>query len=217
VIRILGVSGSPIKGGNTEAFLDKALKFAASSGDVSTQMVSLAENRISDCIHCNWCVAKQKEGNPCAQQDAMREIYPLVLEADALLLASPVYVARLSGPMAAFLDRLRAFAHGNHYKGRLTDKVGGALGIGWFRHGGLETTLLSIAYGFMTYEMIPVGTGLGSPWGAPALASRGGTGDFERDVRLGVLEDEFADRSLKLLVKRVLSVTKKVSSGQGEG
>jgi len=72
----------------------------------------------------------------------MEDIYPLVLEADALLLASPVYVARLSGYMASFLDRLRVFAHGNHYKGRLTDKVGGALGVGWFRHGGLETTLL---------------------------------------------------------------------------
>ena len=213
MIRILGVSGSPIKGGNTEAFLEKALKFAESFEDVSTQMVSLAEKKISDCIHCNWCLTKQKEGKPCAQQDAMQEIYPLVLEADALLLASPVYVARLSGSMACFLDRLRAFAHGNHYKGRLTDKVGGALGVGWFRHGGLETTLLSIAFGFMTYEMIPVGTGLGSPWGAPALASRGGTGVFERDVKLGVLKDEFADRSMKLLINRVISVTKKLRAG----
>jgi multimeric flavodoxin WrbA len=213
VIHILGVSGSPIRGGNTEAFLEKALKFAASSGEVSTRMVSLAENKISDCVHCNWCVRKQKEGKPCAQQDAMQEIYPLVLEADALLLASPVYVARLSGPMACFLDRLRAFAHGNHYKGRLTDKVGAALAVGWFRHGGLETTLLSIASGFMTYEMIPVGTGLGSPWGAPAVASRGGTGVLERDVKLGVLEDEFADRSMKLLINRVISVTKKLRQG----
>ena len=62
MIRILGVSGSPVKGGNTEAFLDKALTYAASFEDVSTQMVSLAEKKISDCIHCNWCVAKQREG-----------------------------------------------------------------------------------------------------------------------------------------------------------
>jgi len=212
MIHILGVSGSPIKGGNTDTFLQKALAFAESSGDVSTQMVSLADKKISDCAHCNWCLTKQKEGKPCSQHDAMEDIYPLVLDADALLLASPVYVARLSGYMASFLDRLRVFAHGNHYKGRLTDKVGGALGVGWFRHGGLETTLLSIVYGFMTYEMIPVGTGLGCPWGAPAVASRGGTGVFERDIRLGVLEDEFAQRSMELLVHRMIRVAKKVRS-----
>jgi multimeric flavodoxin WrbA len=210
MIHILGVSGSPIKGGNTEAFLKKAMDFAKSSGNVATQMVSLAENKVSDCWHCNWCLSKQKDGKPCSQNDAMEEIYPLVLEADAILLATPVYVARLSGYMAAFLDRLRAFAHGNVYKGRLIDKVGGALGVGWFRHGGLETTLLSIVYGFMTYEMIPVGTGLGCPWGAPALASRNGTGVFDRNVKLGVLEDEFAQRSMEMLINRMIRVTEKM-------
>ena len=210
MIRILGVSGSPIKRGNTETFLQKALEFAESTGDASTQMVSLAENKISDCNHCNWCLAKQKDGKPCAQQDAMQDIYPLVLEADALLLASPVYVARLSGYMAAFLDRLRVFAHGNYYKDRLTDKVGGALGVGWFRHGGLETTLLSIVFGFMTYAMIPVGTGLDCPWGAPALASREGRGIFERDLKLGVLEDEFAHRSMELLINRMIRIAGKM-------
>ncbi len=80
--------------------------------------------------------------------------------------------------MANFLDRMRVFAHGNYYKGRLVDKVGGALAVGWFRHGGLETTLLSIFWAFMTFEMIPVGTGMGSPLGAPALASRGGNRGF---------------------------------------
>jgi len=210
MIRLLGVSGSPVKGGNTETFLLKALDFAATLGDVSTKMVSLAEKKISDCIHCNWCLTKQEEGKPCVQEDAMQEIYPMVIEADAIILASPVYVARLSGYMAAFMDRLRVFGHGNHYKGVLVDKVGGALGVGWFRHGGIETTLLSIVYGFMTFEMIPVGTGLGSPWGAPALASQGGMGIFDRKQRLGVLEDEFALRSMELLIKRMVSVTKKV-------
>jgi len=210
MIHILGVSGSPIKDGNTETFLKKALEFAESSEGVSTRSVSLAGKKISDCIHCNWCLIKQKQGKPCAQEDDMAEIYPLVLEADALLLASPVYVARLSGYMAAFLDRLRVFAHGKYYKGRLTDKIGGALGVGWFRHGGLETTLLSIVYGFMTYEMIPVGTGLGCPWGAPALASRGGTGIFEKDLKLGVLEDEFANRSMELLINRMIRLAVKM-------
>ena len=211
MIHILGVSGSPVKGGNTETFLKKALDFAESLGAVSSRMVSLAEKNISNCKHCNWCVTKQKEGKPCTQEDDMQEIYPMLLEADAILLATPVYVARLSGYMATFMDRLRVFGHGNLYKGGLTDKVGGALGVGWFRHGGLETALLSVLFGFMTYEMIPVGTGLGCPWGAPALSSRAGTGVFDRNIRLGVLEDEFAQRSMEILIKRMIKVTKKLN------
>ncbi|PWI49283.1 hypothetical protein CEE45_02765 [Candidatus Heimdallarchaeota archaeon B3_Heim] len=44
----------------------------------------------------------------------MSEIYPLLLEADGLLLASPVYFGRLSGCLANFVDRLRVFHLGNY-------------------------------------------------------------------------------------------------------
>lgn len=210
MIHILGVSGSPIKGGNTDIFLEKALEYAGSFEGVSTRMVSLAEKNVLDCKHCNWCLSKQEEGKPCTLEDDMNEIYPMVLEADALLLASPVYIARLSGYLANFMDRLRVFGHGNYYKGNLVDKVGGALAVGWFRQGGLETTLQSIVCGFMSFEMIPVGTGMGSPLGAPAVASMGGTGKFDKEQRHAVLGDEFARRSMEILIKRVISVSKKI-------
>lgn len=214
MIHILGVSGSPIKAGNTETFLQKALDFAVTLGDISTRMVSLAEKNIGDCKHCNWCVVKQENGRPCSQRDDMEEIYPLVLEADALLLATPVYIARLSGYMACFMDRLRALIHGNYYKESLVDKVGGALCVGWYRNSGLETALLSIVYGFLDYEMIPVGTGLGCPWGAAAVASRGGAGVFDKNQRHGVLEDDYAQRSMEYLIQRMVNVTKKIKGGQ---
>jgi len=209
-IRVLGVSGSPIKDGNTEILLQRALEFAGSLDGVTTDMVSLAEKKIEDCKHCNWCLAKQKEGKPCLIEDDMREIYPLVLEADAFLLASPVYIARLSGYMAAFIDRLRPFAHGNYYKDRLEDKVGGALCVAWVRHGGLETALLSIIYGFMSFHMIPVGTSRYCAFGAPALSSRDGMGEFNKDQRHGVLEDEFGLMAMESLVERLVRVTRKI-------
>jgi multimeric flavodoxin WrbA len=213
MIHILGVSGSPVKDGNTDIFLQKAIEYAGSFEGVSTKMVSLAEKEIQGCRHCNWCLSKQEEGKFCVLKDDMIELFPLVLEADALLLASPVYIARLSGYLAFFMDRMRVFGHGNYYKGGLLDKVGGALGVGWFRHGGLETTLLSIVWGFMTFEMIPVGTGMGCPLGAPALASKDGTGVFDKSQRHAILEDEFSQRSMKLLVKRLISVTQKIKLG----
>ena len=52
------------------------------------------EKRIEDCRHCNWCMTKQDEGNFCAVKDDMEELYPKVVEADALMVASPVYLSQ---------------------------------------------------------------------------------------------------------------------------
>jgi multimeric flavodoxin WrbA len=52
-IKILGICGSPIKGGNTEVFLNEGLKAAESVGDVQTELISLAGKEIRDCRHCN--------------------------------------------------------------------------------------------------------------------------------------------------------------------
>jgi multimeric flavodoxin WrbA len=211
-IRILGICGSPIPRGNTEIFLERALEAARSQDRVEAELVTLAEMEIGDCRHCNWCLAKQTEEKFCALEDDMAGLYPKVLEADALLLATPVYIGRLSGYLAAFMDRLRAFIHGNMHKHKLVDKVGGALAVGWFRHAGLETALQSIVVGFLTYQMIPVG-GAGCPWGAPAIATRGGTGRFEREQRHGVLEDELGLRAAEALARRVVAVARRIKGG----
>ena len=215
-IKILGICGSPIKGGNTEAFLRQSLKAAEATGDVSTELITLAGREIKDCRHCNWCVNKQKEGKFCAQQDDMDGIYPHILGADALLLASPVYIGRLSGYMACFTDRLRAFAFGNTYGQRLGNKVGGALAVGWGRNYGIETTLLSIISALLMMGMIPVGPphGLGSPLGAAGLASEGGTGKFDPGDKLGVLRDEYGLNGARALGKRVAEITRLIKAGE---
>ena len=210
-IRILGICGSPIAGGNTEVLLGRALEVARSHDGVEAEMVTLAGKRIEGCRHCNWCLGKQIEGHFCVQRDDMEPLYPQILEADGLLLATPVYIGRLSGYLATFMDRLRAFIHGKEYRGRLSDKVGGAMAVGWFRHAGLETALQSIVVGFLTYQMIPVGS-LSCPWGAPAVASRGGTGSFDKSQRHGVLEDELGLLAAESLVARLLAVVRKLKA-----
>jgi multimeric flavodoxin WrbA len=214
-IKILGVCGSPIKGGNTEVFLKEALKAAEDTSEVQTELIALAGKEIRDCRHCNWCITKQAEGKFCSQEDDMAEIFPKVLEADAILLASPVYVGRLSGYMACFIDRLRVFLFGNLYRGKLHNKVGGALSVGWGRNFGIETTLISILSAFMLLEMIPVGPhhGLGALGGAGGLSSEGGTGKFDPKDKLGVLKDEYALKGARSLGQRVAEVTKLLKVG----
>ena len=208
-IRILGVCGSPIPGGNTEVFLERALGAAGELDGVDVEMVALAGKEIGDCRHCNWCVAKQTEEKFCVIEDDMAGVFPKILAADALLLATPVYIGRLSGYLAAFMDRLRVFIHGNVHKARLVDKVGGALAVGWFRHAGLETALQSIVVGFLTYQMIPV-NGVHCPWGAPAVATPGGTGRFDKTKRHGVLEDELGLREAEALARRAVAVARRL-------
>jgi multimeric flavodoxin WrbA len=103
-------------------------------------------------------VRKQEEGKFCRYQDEdiMGEIYPKILAADGLLLATPAYIARLSGYLAKFLDRFRCLAEGNLYRGSLEGKAVGALGVLWLRNCGAETTLLSIVEGAMHLGMFPI-------------------------------------------------------------
>ncbi len=215
-IKILGISGSPIKNSNTEAFLAEALKAAETIAGVKTELIALAGKEIADCRHCNWCISKQEEGKPCGVNDDMTELFPKVLEADGLLVATPVYLGRLSGPSAAFLDRLRSFLHGKVYHGVLNNKVGGALAVAWFRNAGLETALQSIFLAYSAFGMIypTMGTGSACAWGAPGLSSEGGMGKFDPKIKLGVLNDELGLRSARSVGKRVAEVAKIVKAGQ---
>ncbi len=210
-INILGVCASPVEGGNTEVFLRRALDAAQAEAGVKTTLVALAKKRIEGCKHCNWCMSKQTPEDFCAQEDYMAEIYPLVLRAEVLLLATPVYIGRLSGYLANFMDRLRAFIYGKVYKGPLVNKVGGALAVGWYRHAGIETALQSVVAGFLTLGMIPVNTPH-CPWGAPAVASRGGTGTFDKKLRHGVLEDAWGLEAAEALARRAVHLARKLNA-----
>jgi len=209
-IKILGISGSPIKGGNTDALLREALKAAEASGEVQTELISLAGKDIRDCRHCNWCLRKQTEGKFCVQDDDMKEIFPEVIDADGLIIASPVYLGRISGYLACFLDRFRVFALGNLHHGGLHNKVGGALAVSWLRNAGIETTLIDILFAFMAVEMIPVGPhhGVGALVGAGGLSSEDGIGKFDPEDKLGVLKDEFGLKGAHSLGQRIAEVAK---------
>jgi len=101
-----------------------------------------------------------------------------VLEADTLMVSSPVYLCRLSGHLASTLDRLRCFIHANHYGGSMKDKVGAALAVGWLRNSGIETAINSIHLAFLTYQMVIATPGTMSTFGGGGVSSLGGTGGF---------------------------------------
>jgi multimeric flavodoxin WrbA len=214
-VRILGICGSPVKGGNTEAFLGEALKAAESLGDVTTEFVRLIEKRIGDCRHCNWCTSKQVEGSFCCIKDDMLEIYPKIIEADALLIATPTYTGRLSGYSAVFMDRFRALVLGKRYRGVLRNKVGGAMTVAWMRNAGPETALLSVATAYLMWGMVLASPGEGGcEFGAVGVSSDGGSGRFVAEEKLGVLKDKLGMGSARALAKRTVELARIMKSGQ---
>ena len=213
MIKILGISGSRVKNGNTQALLEEALSHAQQSQTVESEQIDLAGKEINGCNHCNWCIKKQTSEKCCVQEDDMVTIYPKLLAADGIILASPSHFGRLSGLMADMIDRTRAFVHGNIYKFPLKNKIGGAMAVAFFRGGGIETTLSSLNLMIFTHQMILATSGL-YQLGSGAYSSPEGKGRFVKEPRHAVLQDEYGILSAKLLSDRVVELARIVQAGQ---
>ncbi len=206
--QIIGISSSPVKNGNTETLLDHMMKTAKNIG-CDTKSVKLSSMDIKECIHCNACISKQKEHKYCMLQDDAQTVFEMAEEADILLFASPVYHMRTNARMAALMDRMRVFIFGNISSGKLKNKVGISAAVAWKRHGGFETTHLSHMYAFFNFDMIPVGCHHSiSPLGASVVSSKNGHGIFEKDIKLGILEDKAGLKSGEMIIKRAVEVSK---------
>ena len=83
-LRILGISGSPVKKGNTESFLRAMIGGVADGGD-HVEIVDLCSHRIDDCIHCNFCLSKQVKGKYCTLRDDARAIFKKAEAADFIM------------------------------------------------------------------------------------------------------------------------------------
>jgi multimeric flavodoxin WrbA len=103
VKKVLGISGSPRRNGNTELLLRELLRSAEASG-LETELVILSELNISPCTSCDSC---QKDGQ-CVVNDDMQPMYRKILEADYFVLASPIYFRGVSAQMKTFIDRCQA-------------------------------------------------------------------------------------------------------------
>jgi multimeric flavodoxin WrbA len=204
--KIIGISGSPVKSGNVDTFLESIMNLALEKG-LETETITLSSLEIKNCVHCNFCLAKQKAGKYCSLEDDAQGVFEKLEQADIIVLASPVYFMRTSGMMATFLDRLRVFIFGNVAGGKLRNKIGMSAGVSWLRHGGMETTHLSHLFAFITLDMIPATIhSCVSPLGASAVASRHGEGQFDRAVRIGINDDQAGLESAKSHLSRALEL-----------
>jgi len=99
-MKVLGFSGSPRTNGNTELLLKEFLKGAADAG-AETELIQLKKVRFDPCISCNRCF---KTGR-CMVEDSFQPILDKILEADHIVLASPIYFMALSAWAKILIDR----------------------------------------------------------------------------------------------------------------
>jgi multimeric flavodoxin WrbA len=102
-LRVLGIAGSPRRGGNTDMLLVEVMKGAASKG-AGTKTIVINKLDITPCQHCDACLEKGE----CRIQDDMQAIYKEVEQADVIVLASPIQFTGITAPMKAFIDRFQS-------------------------------------------------------------------------------------------------------------
>ena len=103
-MKVLGIWGSPRVGGNTEVLLDALLHGARESGG-EVEKVELRKLKISPCLEIYKCL----ETGECPIKDDMRDLYPKLLAADAVILASPIFFYGVTAQAKAMIDRTQAF------------------------------------------------------------------------------------------------------------
>lgn len=116
-MKILGLQGSPRKKGNTRYLLDAFMEAAASRGAV-TQTVQVVDINVTPCTGCSVC---EKKGRCVIKDDDMpASMYPMLREADIIVMGTPIYFYNAPARMKAFIDRTQAL-WSRKYKLGLTD------------------------------------------------------------------------------------------------
>ncbi len=99
--KVLILSGSPRKGGNSDILCDEFMKGALESGN-EVEKIFVAEKKIAPCTGCYFC---KKSGGRCAFNDDMTDILQKIIDCDVLVLASPVYFYSICAQLKTLIDR----------------------------------------------------------------------------------------------------------------
>jgi len=183
---ILGISGSP-RNMATEHILGEALKMLEEKG-LETMQFTVRGKQISPCRHCDYCL-KNKE---CIVKDDMYQLYPLILEAQGFVIATPVYNGGMSAQTKIVIDRTRATLAADPKALRM--KPGMAIAIGGDRMGGQELAVQQIHTFYILNGMIPVSGGF--------FGANLGATFWSRDTLEGAMKDEEGLRTLRKTTKR---------------
>ncbi|MGE4565226.1 MAG: flavodoxin family protein [Victivallaceae bacterium] len=151
-MKVFAVNCSPRANGNCAFLLNTVLREIAGDG-IETELFQLGGHTVSGCRACMVC--RQKQNQRCViTTDPINDCIGKMIEADAILIASPTYFADVTTEAKALIDRAGYVAMAN---GRLFKrKIGGAISV--HRRGGAVNTFDSINHFFLINGMIVPGS-----------------------------------------------------------
>jgi multimeric flavodoxin WrbA/putative sterol carrier protein len=179
---IAAINGSPHAGAGNTAMMIEMLREPLSQEGFHLEVISLCEKEIEYCTGCGFCIEKGK----CWIQDDHAATVQRLLEADGVILASPVYFFHVTAQMKTFLDRSLAFGH----KPQQTWKPGLAVcvsaGLGETQVVEYLAGMLRVYGGFAVGRLTAIATAPGSFLGKQAVEER--AADLARDLARAVRE-----------------------------
>jgi len=98
--KVLAISASPRRHGNSDTLCDAFLRGAAEAGS-ETEKIVLREQKISFCTGCEFCM----DHGRCVLHDDAPAVIAKMLEADVIVMATPVYFYCMCGQLKTLIDR----------------------------------------------------------------------------------------------------------------
>jgi len=194
-IKVLGISGTPIKGGNCDTMVQEALKSAAQVPGVETEFIALADKKIALCQHCQWCIENRA---PCKIQDDANSIFDRMMKSDGLILGAPVWNVGAAPLFAILISRWR---YHQFFTYNFRNKVSGLLTVG-FLGMGMERALEDL-------EVVGRGAGfvVARGW---AIASTAAFGQRPAYLEHGVLDDKVGMVRVRNVAMKVVEITRMI-------
>jgi len=132
-MKVVAINGSHRRGKNTSKMLRAVLAEVEAKGG-TTELLELRDYEIKYCTSCNKCLRAPK----CSIQDDTSVVAEKLLDADGIVLGSPVYWHNVTALMKNLMDRLRWM---HMTENMLAGKVGAAVTLAGLRNGGQEICL----------------------------------------------------------------------------
>jgi multimeric flavodoxin WrbA len=165
-VLIVGVSGSPRVGGNTDLVLKVALDAAKAMG-ADVKLIRISDFTLSPCSGCMSCFGTKK----CVNEDDIEKLYGEIVKADGIIMGSPSYFQGVTAQMKIFIDRVGFLALARGRKD-FAEKVGGVIAVA--RRSGVSSTCNQMMT-FMT------AVGITIPSGGRVFAIGREKGDVDKD------------------------------------
>jgi multimeric flavodoxin WrbA len=189
-VKVVAFNGSARKDGNTALLIRRVLQVLEAKG-FETEMIQLAGEPIRGCDACRTCY-KTKNKRCVIEDDNVNLYIQKMLEADGIILGSPVYFSMMTSEMKALIDRAGYVASAN--SDMFKRKVGAAVVA--VRRAGAIPTFDAINNFFLISQMIVPGS---SYWNIGIGRKKG---DVEGDKE-GMKTMEDLGKNMAWLIKKL--------------